>query len=154
MPFQSTPPSRPPQGANPNDYPLQRLGGLYPSKSGNALTGNLPDGSLLALEQVIADARASGRPLRFIIFENTRGGANAPPYSMQVTLGTPRQPGPQGGGWQSYQPQPQQPYAPPDPDGGEAPGDPDEGEEQVPEWVQAPQPPPQPRTRRTPPPRG
>lgn len=97
-PAPSEPPApRPPNAAYPNDEPLLRLGGLYPSKTGNALTGNIsltyspretqePVG--VSLGDLIQRAMEADRPLRFLVFENTRTGH--PPYILNVTLGNPR----------------------------------------------------------------
>lgn len=155
MPFNSQPPRQPESQGNEDRYPLTRLSGLYPSKAGNALTGNAMDRIIGDLERVIADAKASGRPLRFLVFENQRGGQNSPPYMLQVTLGNARTTGPSGWGQSGgYQQPAPAPYAPPDPDGGELPGG--EEDDTPPDWVQQPAaPPPAPsRTRRMPPPRG
>lgn len=146
MPFQSQQPPRPPQGPrgqDPNEYPLQRLCGLFPSRAGNALMGNLRDQDLDLLETVIDDARRSGRPLRILVFENRKASGNQPPYNFNVTLGTPR--AEQAGGWRTSGAQ--APYNPPDPDGGESDDAGEPAEEAVPEWVQAPQPPAAPAAR-------
>jgi hypothetical protein len=154
MPFtpqQSQP--QPRRQASPDDYPLQKLCGLFPSRAGNALMGNLREQDLVALEVVIAEVRRTGRPLRVLIFESRQTQGNQPPYTMNVTLGLSR-PQDGGGGWQQSQPRPApQPYLPPDPDGVDEP-EAGSDSETPPEWVQPPPPPPAPsRPRRMPPPR-
>lgn len=112
-PFPNRPPSalpRPPvqdeainppqtEQAEPDDE-LLKLGGLYPSRSGNALLGGInlswvprggtdPVGTLLI--EKIQRAMDLGRPLRFCVFENSGKFQNQSPYSIHVAVGRPRQ---------------------------------------------------------------
>ena len=101
MPFQPTPPT--PQPAPPQQYPdrepLLRLGGLWTSRNGNSLQGNIrlsyarlgePNvgEQLIALIQRCLD---EGGDLRFLIFESRYPGKGAP-YSLQCTFNPPRAP--------------------------------------------------------------
>lgn len=104
MPFgrPTPPPSSPPPSPGQN-YPkddLLKLGGLYPSKSGKALTGNIhineprrgasePFGVILI--DLIQQAMEEQRPLRFLVFESTFPDSRSP-YTLNITLGNPRPP--------------------------------------------------------------
>src|SRR2546430_1387542 len=147
MPFNDQRPQQ--RERDPN---LTRLGGLYPSKTGKALAGNMNLAWVdrntnetvgKKLIEMIERAMDDNLPLRFLIFDNTDRGGN-PPYVMHVTFGNQRPAtiAPQGAPPIARRP-PDQPKADP-----------------VPDWVgafteeptEAPEPEPVPRmTRRGPP---
>ena len=102
MPFGTPqPPPSTRRATKDNGYPkedLIKLGGLYPSKSGKALTGNsnmnyvlksteIPVGETLI--ETIKQAMDEDRPLRFLVFENN-GRFPGAPYSLHVAMGTAR----------------------------------------------------------------
>src|SRR5438105_2099227 len=98
MPFNQDRP-QPQRGKWERDGNLMRLGGLYPSKTGKALTGNMgigwqdQDGQSMGkkLIEMIERALDDNLPLRFVIFDNTdRAEGNRPPYSLHVTFGMSR----------------------------------------------------------------
>src|SRR5438270_13532657 len=98
MPFNQDRP-QPQRSRRQLDANLMRLVGLYPSKTGKALTGNIgiswqdQDGQSMGkkLIEMIERALDDNLPSRFVIFDNTdRAEANRPPYSPQVTFGTPQ----------------------------------------------------------------
>lgn len=140
---QPPPPPQPPQ--DPDDqYPLVKIAGLWPSRSGTALMGNIGrEMDIEALERVIQAARMAERPLRFIVFDNSNKMGNnprAPAYTLMATLGRVMQPQPA----QTFYPDPDQP------EGEEEAG----GNDDTPAWVEPPQPPtqrPMPPRRATPP---
>lgn len=102
MPFQQIPPSPPlePQTDSADPSPLLRLGGLFPTQSGKALTGNVnlsyvgrdQDATIgERLIQILEKCIQENRPLRFVIFENQGKFGNKVPYILNVTIG--RSPG-------------------------------------------------------------
>src|SRR6266850_1397773 len=79
-----------------NDEPLTRLGGLYDSKSGKAITGNVRvhearKGDAMPLGEVLIDiirrAMDERRTLRFLVFQNDGKFRNSPPYTLHATIG-------------------------------------------------------------------
>ena len=103
MPFRHPQPPRSPHpNVDPERPPLLKLGGLYPSKSGKALTGNI---NLLYQDrqgspsvgtqwvELLQQCVQENLPIRVLVFENNGqfGGAHRAPYTLHVCLGTPRQ---------------------------------------------------------------
>lgn len=98
MPFhrRSAPPQR---RRNDTDDDLLRLGGLWDSKSGKAITGSVnviepqdegepPFGEVLI--QWIEQAMSEERPLRFLVFEVNSQSPRGPSYSLNMALGDQR----------------------------------------------------------------
>ena len=75
--------------------PLLRLGGLWTSKTGKALTGNVnldyakegEDSVGEQLMSLLTQAKQEGKPLRFLVFEDDGKFASRAPFSLHVTLG-------------------------------------------------------------------
>ena len=153
MPFRHPQPPRSPQpNVDPDRPPLLKLGGLYPSKSGKALTGNI---NLLYQDrqgspsvgtqwvELLQQCVQENLPIRVLVFENNGqfGGAHRAPYTLHVCLGAP---------WQ------EQPTSPPPPelleghatyeDAPEGEQEPDEPE--PPARLRTPEPTPRPPVRR------
>ena len=153
MPFRHPQPPRSPHpNVDPERPPLLKLGGLYPSKSGKALTGNI---NLLYQDrqgspsvgtqwvELLQQCVQENLPIRVLVFENNGqfGGAHRAPYTLHVCLGAP---------WQ------EQPTSPPPPelleghatyeDAPENEREPDEPE--PPARLRAPEPTPRPPVRR------
>ena len=139
--------SRPPQPQQPQqsqrDEFRLRLGGLYPSKTGNALTGGInldyvKQGDNRSVGEVLIEyiekCLEENLQLRFLVFENNGKFNEKSPYTMHVTIGNPRT-GPQGG-------QSASPSIPKD--GWEW----QNGPQQAPELPDVPSPEPTPRLRR------
>ena len=93
MPFDRQPQQPSPQ--YPNNGPLLRVGGLYPSKSGKALTGNIhvatprqgeeqPFGEILI--DLIRQCMEENLPVRCLVFEND-GKYPGAPYRVCLTTG-------------------------------------------------------------------
>ena len=155
MPFRHPqPPNSSPQQPNtdPERPPLLKLGGLYPSKSGKALTGNI---NLLYQDrqgvpsigtqwvELLQRCVQENLPIRVLVFENNGqwGGAHRAPYTLHVCVGTPKQ---------------EQPTSPPPSElleghatYEEAPEDqPEPGEPEPPTRLRTPEPTPRPPVRR------
>ena len=153
MPFRHPQPPRSPHpNVDPERPPLLKLGGLYPSKSGKALTGNI---NLLYQDrqgspsvgtqwvELLQQCVQKNLPIRVLVFENNGqfGGAHRAPYTLHVCVGTPRQ---------------EQPASPPPPelleghatyeDAPEGEQEPDEPEPPV--CLRTPEPTPRPPVRR------
>lgn len=94
MAFTTPQPQRsgPPRNQQQDD--LLRLTGLFASKSGKALTGNLDLHARLgeatvgeALLGLIQECMETHMPLRFLVFERE---GSTPPYTLNATKGEPR----------------------------------------------------------------
>src|SRR5687767_8174920 len=100
--YQQPQPQQPNQGAPKNDR--MRLGGLFSSKSGNALTGGMNmnyqqrNGRLVGEEliEMIRTSMTTGQPLRFLVFDNSgfEGNKSKSQYTLYAAPGQPRQAGP------------------------------------------------------------
>mgnify|MGYP001617520072 FL=1 len=94
------------QEAQPEpDDKLLRLGGLFPSRAGNALTGGMnlawvPRGGTATVGELLIEkiqrAMDEGRPLRVCVFEKNERDQGRTPYTVHVSVGRlrsgPREP--------------------------------------------------------------
>jgi len=135
MPFRR-PPEPPKEAQQPSEErpPLLKLGGLFPSKSGNALTGNVNlwyktrqgEASVgTKLAELLQQCAKENRPVRVLVFENTGkwGGKGHAPYSLHVCLGnvlqkqdTPTAEFQQPEGYPTYEDAPDEPLEPDTPE--------------------------------------
>ncbi len=157
MPFRHPQPPRSPQPDNPRPNvdpdrpPLLKLGGLYPSKSGKALTGNI---NLLYQDrqgspsvgtqwvELLQQCVQENLPLRVLVFENNGqwSGAHRAPYTLHICVGSPRQERP------ASPPPPDLPEEHPDDEAPDNQPEPDEPE--PPARLRTPEPTPRPPVRR------